>query len=173
MLLLAVATASTFSVSGFDPDLEMDEIPDEEARAKIYLDYLDKEFSKWATKSALAEWQYASNITDENLEHKVRPEAAALHRQPRLQDSDHCSLPTHLSHVFLHEYSRLGPSFKLHRAPRSGHAVCPISRHIPSCQPCGRKLILCTELVLRYGSFGFHNIVVCRAVLSNDSGVSK
>jgi hypothetical protein len=78
MLLLAVATASTFRVSGFDPDLEMDAIPDEEARARIYLDYLDKEFSKWAKKSSLAEWQYASNITDWNLEHKVRPDAAAM-----------------------------------------------------------------------------------------------
>jgi hypothetical protein len=73
ILLLLVATTSTFRVSGFDPDLEMDELPDEEARAKIYLDYLDKEFTKWATKSSLAEWQYASNITDENLELKVRP----------------------------------------------------------------------------------------------------
>jgi hypothetical protein len=73
VLLLLVATASTFYVSGFDPDLEMDQIPDEEARARQYLDYLDKEFSKWATKSSLAEWAYASNITEENLAQKVRP----------------------------------------------------------------------------------------------------
>jgi hypothetical protein len=74
LLLLLVATASTVSVSGLDPDLEMDQIPDEEARARVYLDYLDKEFSKWATKSSLAEWAYASNITEENLEQKVRPD---------------------------------------------------------------------------------------------------
>jgi hypothetical protein len=71
-LFLLLATVIAVSVSGFDPDLEMEQIPDEEARARIYLDYLDKEFSKWATKSSLAEWDYASNITDENLKNKVR-----------------------------------------------------------------------------------------------------
>jgi hypothetical protein len=71
-LLLLLTTATTVSVSGFDPDLEMEQIPDEEARAKIYLDYLDKEFSKRATRSVTAEWAYASNITDENLKNKVR-----------------------------------------------------------------------------------------------------
>jgi hypothetical protein len=71
-LFLLLAAVTTITVSGFDPDLEMEQIPDEEARARIYLDYLDKEFSKWATKSTLAEWAYASNITEENLKNKVR-----------------------------------------------------------------------------------------------------
>jgi hypothetical protein len=71
-LFLLLAMAVALGVSGFDPDLEMEQIPDEEARARIYLDYLDKEFSSWATKSTLAEWAYASNITEENLKKKVR-----------------------------------------------------------------------------------------------------
>ncbi|XP_023709010.1 angiotensin-converting enzyme isoform X1 [Cryptotermes secundus] len=87
VLLLFVATASTFYVSGFDPDLEMDQIPDEEARAREYLDYLDEEFSKWATKSSLAEWAYASNITEENLAKKlaVSAEAAKFSKQQWLE----------------------------------------------------------------------------------------
>jgi hypothetical protein len=83
VLLFLVATASTFYVSGFDPDLEMDQIPDEEARARQYLEYLDKEFSKWATKSSLAEWAYASNITEENLAKKVRPTPPAEGHAPQ------------------------------------------------------------------------------------------
>jgi hypothetical protein len=71
-LLVLIFTTSILTVSGFDPDLETEQIPDDEARARIYLDYLDKEFSKRATQSALAEWAYASNITDENLKNKVR-----------------------------------------------------------------------------------------------------
>ena len=70
-LLVLIFTASVLTVSGFDPDLEMEQIPDDEARARIYLDYLDKEFSKRATQSALADWAYASNITEENLKNKV------------------------------------------------------------------------------------------------------
>jgi hypothetical protein len=71
-LLVVIFTTTIVTVSGFDPDLEMEQIPDEEARARIYLDYLDKEFSKRSTQSALAEWAYASNITDETLKNKVR-----------------------------------------------------------------------------------------------------
>jgi hypothetical protein len=70
-LLALIFTTSILTVSGLDPDLEMDQIPDDEARARIYLDYLDKEFSKRSTQSALAEWEYASNITEENLKNKV------------------------------------------------------------------------------------------------------
>ena len=71
-LLPLILTICILTASGFDPDLEMEDIPDEEARAKIYLDYLDQEFSERSTKSASAEWAYASNITDENLKNKVR-----------------------------------------------------------------------------------------------------
>jgi hypothetical protein len=92
VLLLFVATTSTFCVSGFDPDLEMDQIPDEEARARQYLDYVDKEFSKWATKSSQAEWAYASNITEENLAKKVRPRPTMS--QQYIPDQIIRSLPT-------------------------------------------------------------------------------
>jgi hypothetical protein len=71
-LLVLIITTSILTVSGLDPDLEMEQIPDDEARARIYLDYLDKEFSKRSTQSASAEWAYASNITEENLKNKVR-----------------------------------------------------------------------------------------------------
>jgi hypothetical protein len=71
-ILVLIFTTSLLTVSGLDPDLEMEQIPDDEARARIYLDYLDKEFSKRSTQSALAEWTYASNITEENLKNKVR-----------------------------------------------------------------------------------------------------
>lgn len=71
-LLVLIFTTSVLTVSCLDPDLEMEQIPDDEARARIYLDYLDKEFSKRSTLSALAEWAYASNITEENLKNKVR-----------------------------------------------------------------------------------------------------
>jgi hypothetical protein len=71
-LLVVIFTTSVLTVLGLDPDLEMEQIPDDEARARIYLDYLDKEFSKRSTQSVLAEWTYASNITEENLKNKVR-----------------------------------------------------------------------------------------------------
>ncbi|KAJ9598396.1 hypothetical protein L9F63_010918, partial [Diploptera punctata] len=69
IFLFLVATVSI--ISGFDPDQEMLDVPDEETRARDYLQYLDTEFSKWATKTSLAEWEYASNITDENLKNKL------------------------------------------------------------------------------------------------------
>ncbi|XP_069674785.1 angiotensin-converting enzyme-like isoform X1 [Periplaneta americana] len=82
-LAALLATLAVTAVLGFDPDLEMQEAPDEEAKAREYLEYLDKEFSERATKSALAEWAYASNITDENLKNKlaVSAEAAKFAKQ--------------------------------------------------------------------------------------------
>ena len=43
-----------------------------EDHAKAYVDLLDYEFVRRAVKSNLAEWAYATNITDENAEAKVR-----------------------------------------------------------------------------------------------------
>ncbi|PSN41387.1 Angiotensin-converting enzyme [Blattella germanica] len=83
-LLLLMATALVFiGASGFDPEQEMQKMPDEEARAKEYLEYLDREYSKWATKQTVAEWNYASNITDENLQEKlaISAEAAKFSKQ--------------------------------------------------------------------------------------------
>ena len=82
-LLALIITKSILTVSGLDPDLEMEQIPDDEARARIYLDYLDKEFGKRATQSALAEWAYASNITEENLKNKVRYGCSLIQRSHR------------------------------------------------------------------------------------------
>jgi hypothetical protein len=91
-LLVLIFTTSILTVSGFDPDLEMEQIPDDEARARIYLDYLDKEFSKRSTQSALAEWSYASNITEENLQNKVRYGCSLI-----LFSREHLKFPEQLS----------------------------------------------------------------------------
>nr|CAD7400393.1 unnamed protein product [Timema cristinae] len=65
LLLTLVTMASTF-----DPEQE-DLVSDEEQRARNYLAYIDKEFSRRATESVNASWAYASNITDENLAKKL------------------------------------------------------------------------------------------------------
>ncbi|KAK9502105.1 hypothetical protein O3M35_012698 [Rhynocoris fuscipes] len=42
-----------------------------EDNARLHLDKLNKISAEWANKRALAEWDYASNITDENLKKKL------------------------------------------------------------------------------------------------------
>nr|CAD7196975.1 unnamed protein product [Timema douglasi] len=66
-LLLTLVTMT----STFDPEQE-DLVSDEEQRARNYLAYIDKEFSRRATDSVNASWAYASNITDENLAKKIK-----------------------------------------------------------------------------------------------------
>nr|CAD7440374.1 unnamed protein product [Timema bartmani] len=65
-LLLTLVTMT----STFDPEQE-DLVSDEEQRARNYLAYIDKEFSRRATDSVNVSWAYASNITEENLAKKV------------------------------------------------------------------------------------------------------
>nr|CAD7567619.1 unnamed protein product [Timema californicum] len=69
-LLLTLVTMT----STFDPEQE-DLVSDEEQRARNYLAYIDKEFSRRATDSVNASWAYASNITDENLAKKLEVSA--------------------------------------------------------------------------------------------------
>nr|CAD7586835.1 unnamed protein product [Timema genevievae] len=69
-LLLTLVTMT----STFDPEQE-DLVSDEEQRARNYLAYIDKEFSRRATDSVNVSWAYASNITEENLAKKLEVSA--------------------------------------------------------------------------------------------------
>ncbi|XP_063230814.1 angiotensin-converting enzyme-like [Bacillus rossius redtenbacheri] len=60
--------------AAFDPDQE-DFLSDEEQRARNYLDYVDAEFARRSTAAVRAAWDYASNITDENLARKLEVSA--------------------------------------------------------------------------------------------------
>lgn len=58
-----------FATSGYTTDPE---IETEELRARDFLQVLNKKNEESSNKLALAEWAYASNITDTNLQNKVK-----------------------------------------------------------------------------------------------------
>lgn len=68
LLLLALSCAIVVAV---DQELE-----DEELRAEEYMDVLNEELEHQANIVVEANWQYASNITDEN--ERLKNEAASL-----------------------------------------------------------------------------------------------
>ncbi|XP_066993872.2 angiotensin-converting enzyme isoform X3 [Anabrus simplex] len=80
VLLLVVAAG----VRALDPELELLQVQqDDEAKARAYLDYLNKEYGKRQNEASLAEWGYASNITEETLAKKlaVSAEVAKFQKQ--------------------------------------------------------------------------------------------
>lgn len=48
----------------------------ERKNARDILKRIDAEYGKWSNKYSLAEWNYASNLTDENLAEKLNVSAA-------------------------------------------------------------------------------------------------
>lgn len=52
------------SVTAADDD---DDDPSLVARAQELLDKINKEYGEWNNKASIAAWNYASNLTDENL----------------------------------------------------------------------------------------------------------
>jgi hypothetical protein len=69
--LVLLATVSVAALSAFELDVEQQQIQDEEAKARKYLDHLEKEFNKRANIASLVRWAYASNMTDTNLKNQV------------------------------------------------------------------------------------------------------
>ncbi|XP_069674792.1 angiotensin-converting enzyme-like [Periplaneta americana] len=63
-LFILVSTASVMAVSALVLETETQ---DEEEKARAYLKYLDKEYTKYGNKVELARWKYATQITEENL----------------------------------------------------------------------------------------------------------
>lgn len=50
---------------------------DQLAKATEFLSRIDKQYTEWNNKQSLAEWEYASNLTSENLAKKLNVSAEA------------------------------------------------------------------------------------------------
>jgi hypothetical protein len=66
-----LTTVSVVALSQLQTDVAKQQIEDEEAKARKYLDCLENEFNKRANRASLARWAYASNIIGENLKNQV------------------------------------------------------------------------------------------------------
>lgn len=49
-----------------------DQDQDGEVEARNFMDYLNRETAAWANRISLAEWDYESNLTEHNLQRKVK-----------------------------------------------------------------------------------------------------
>lgn len=66
--LTVLIVVLTRDVSAVDPDQDLNG----EAEARSYMEYLNGEYSKKSNLAVKAEWSYASNLTEENLQNKVK-----------------------------------------------------------------------------------------------------
>lgn len=64
--LLILLLVTHYTVLCTDPEIE-----DEEIRARDYLQLLNQKTQEQENRLALAEWAYASNLTEANLRNKV------------------------------------------------------------------------------------------------------
>ncbi|XP_047100514.1 angiotensin-converting enzyme-like isoform X1 [Schistocerca piceifrons] len=85
LCVVAVSLSAT-ALSALDPEQEV-RVVDPEQEARQYLELLDKEYGRRANVETLAEWGYASNITDETLQYKlnVSAEHAKFQKQQWLE----------------------------------------------------------------------------------------
>lgn len=66
--LLALVEAGLRTGDCVNPDQDQDG----EVEGRNFMDYLNRETSMWVNRISLAEWDYESNLTDFNLQRKVR-----------------------------------------------------------------------------------------------------
>lgn len=80
---LAVAKPESTAEDPVDPVQSSQTAAELLQNAQDILKRIDAEYGKWSNKQSLAEWNYASNLTDENLAKQlnVSAEAARVRKQ--------------------------------------------------------------------------------------------
>lgn len=81
--VIRILVAAIVSLAASKPEGPVDPVEDSQAAAELLenaqavLNRIDAEYAKWSNKRTLAEWNYASNLTDENLAEKINVSTAA------------------------------------------------------------------------------------------------
>lgn len=81
--VIRVLVAAIVSLAASKPEDPVDPVENSQAAAELLqnaqavLNRIDAEYAKWSNKQSLAGWNYASNLTDENLAEKINVSTAA------------------------------------------------------------------------------------------------
>lgn len=75
--------AAVVSLAASKPEDLVNPVENSQAAAELFqnaqdvLKRIDAEYAKWSNKQTIAGWNYASNLTDENLEEKINVSTTA------------------------------------------------------------------------------------------------